>query len=173
MTVFAYRIELLTAGHDRTAFHCGVDALDQYFQTQVTQDIKRKVTTCHVLVAHETKQIAGFYTLASSSVPLGDLPQTTVRKLPRYPSVPTVRIGRLAVDRAFQGKKLGSVLIADAITRVARSNIGTFALMVDAKDDKAAAFYQHHGFIAFESQPRVLFLPMATALQLIDPSGTA
>lgn len=73
-------------------------ALDHYLKHQVSQDIRRRMTTCFVAVT-EGLQIAGFYTLASTSVLLLDLPAHLQKKLPRYPSVPAVRMGCLAVDQ--------------------------------------------------------------------------
>jgi predicted GNAT family N-acyltransferase len=84
------------------------------------------------------------------------------KKPPRYPTVPAVRMGRLAVDRAFKGQGLGGALLADALDRAARSEIAAFALFVDAKDKVATNFYQHHGFIALPNSPRSLFLPLST-----------
>jgi ribosomal protein S18 acetylase RimI-like enzyme len=72
-------------------------------------------------------------------------------------------MGRLAVDRDFKGQGLGGALLADALLRAARSEIAAFALVVDAKDEAAAAFYSHHGFIALPDTPLTLFLPLATA----------
>ena len=86
-----------------------------------------------------------------------------LRKLPRYPSVPAVRMGRLAVDQAFRGQGLGAALLADALTRIVRSEIAAYALVVDAKDEKAASFYRHHGFLQIATKPLTLFLPLATA----------
>jgi len=93
---------------------------------------------------------------------LTELPSSTGKKLPRYPTVPMVRMGRLAVDQAFRGQGLGSALLADALGRAARSEMAAHALMVDAKDAGAANFYQHHGFIALPDSPRTLFLPLAS-----------
>lgn len=92
---------------------------------------------------------------------LGDLPAEVVRRLPRYPSVTAVRMGRLAVDNVFKGQGLGGALLADALTRVIRSDIAAYALVVDAKDEVAANFYRHHGFIETGSRPLTLFLPLA------------
>ena len=110
----------------------------------------------------DSQRIAGYYILASASLLLVDLPASTGKKLPRYPTVPVVRMGRLAVDQAFKGQGLGGALLADAIDRTARSEFAAFALMVDAKDEAAAAFYRHHGFIALPSSPLIPFLPLAT-----------
>jgi ribosomal protein S18 acetylase RimI-like enzyme len=71
-------------------------------------------------------------------------------------------MGRLAVDQAFKGIGLGAALLADALERINRSKIASYALVVDAKDDEGAAFYRHHGFVALPDTRRRLFLPMAT-----------
>ncbi len=152
---------------DRAGFDCGVEPLDRYFRTQVSQDIKRRVSACFV-VCDAGGRIAGYYTLASASVLLSDLPEALAKKLPRSPSVPAVRMGRLAVDQAFKGMGLGAALLADALRRAATAEIAAYALVVDAKDEGAARFYARHGFIALPEQPLFLFLPLATVKSLID-----
>lgn len=151
----------LAAAHDRTVFNSGSQALDRYLREQVTQDVGRRVAACFVALA-DGPCIAGYYTLASTSLLLADLPASTGKKLPRYPTVPAVRLGRLAVDQTFKGQGLGGALLADALDRTARSEIAAYALMVDAKDETAAAFYRHHGFIALPDASLTLFLPLAS-----------
>lgn len=150
---------------DRQAFCSGAEPLDQYFRTQVAQDIKRRVTACFIATT-EDGRVAGYYTLASASILLSELPQDVTRKLPRYPSVLAIRMGRLAVDHAFKGQGLGAALLSDALSRAAGAEIAAYALLVDAKDVTAAAFYAHHGFIALPDQPITLFLPLATIKDL-------
>lgn len=156
-----FSLALLDATHDRTAFRSDSEPLNRYLREQVTQDIRRRVAACFVAITDE-QRIAGYYTLASASILLVDLPTNMSKKLPRYPTVPAVRMGRLAVDRAFKGQGLGGALLADALDRAARSEIAAFALFVDAKDKVATNFYQHHGFIALPNSPRSLFLPLST-----------
>ena len=156
-----FRLASLDAAHDRTAFCSASQALNRYLQEQVTQDIRRRVAACFVALA-DGQRIAGYYTLASASLLLADLPASTGKRLPRYPTVRAVRMGRLAVDQAFKGQGLGSALLADALDRAVCSEIAAFALVVDAKDQAAAAFYQHHGFIALSASPLTLFLPLAS-----------
>jgi GNAT superfamily N-acetyltransferase len=167
----AYRCEALAAHHDRTAFACGVAELDRYFHQQVTQDIRRRVTNCFVAVAEESGAVAGYYTLASAGIPVSELPAEIVRRLPRYPMLPAVRIGRLAVDGAFRGRGIGGLLLMDAAARAHRADQANYALLVDAKDDTAAAIYRHYGFIPFAGNARILFLPLATAARLLDDPG--
>lgn len=161
MSSAPFRLAPLNATHDRATFNSGAESLDRYLREQVTQDVRRRVAACFVALADE-QRIAGYYTLASASLLLADLPASTGKKLPRYPTVPAVRLGRLAVDLAFKGKGLGGALLADALDRAVRSEIAAYALMVDAKDGTAAAFYHHHGFIALPDSPRTLFLPLTT-----------
>src|ERR1700689_5053220 len=106
----AFRIEPLGDAHDRTGFRCGEEALDRYFQTQATQDIRRRVANCFVAVEIPTGQVAAFYTLSAASIAFVDLPPEETKRLPRYPTLPAVRIGRLAVDRRFKGRGLGSAM---------------------------------------------------------------
>lgn len=155
-----FRIEVLGPRHARDAFSCGIAALDHYLLTQASQDVRRRVGACYVAIEDGSGRIAGYYTLAAGGVPLTELPAELVRRLPRYPSVPVARIGRLAVDLAFHGRKLGAALLADAAVRAARSEVAVFALIVDAKDDSAARFYSHHGFEPFGGGPLRLILPL-------------
>jgi GNAT superfamily N-acetyltransferase len=125
------------------------------------------VTACFVAIAASDANgangtVAGYYTLASASVMLTDLPADLARKLPRYPSVPAVRMGRLAVAQAFKGQGLGAALLANALGRAVHAEIAAYALLVDAKDTSAAAFYAHHGFVALPDRALTLFLPLAT-----------
>ncbi|MDZ4100296.1 MAG: GNAT family N-acetyltransferase [Hydrogenophaga sp.] len=156
-----FQLALLDGAHERTKFNSGSEPLDRYLREQVTQDIRRRVAACFV-ASEDGTRIAGYYTLASASLLLAELPASTGKKLPRYPTVPAVRMGRLAVDQGFKGQGLGGALLADALGRVTRAEIAAYALMVDAKDDAAANFYRHHGFIALPDSPRTLFLPLAT-----------
>jgi GNAT superfamily N-acetyltransferase len=155
-----FRVVPLDASQDRSAFNSGSAPLDGYFQLRVTQDIRRRVTACFVALARD-QRVAGYYTLASASLALSDLPTSIGKKLPRYPTIPTVRLGRLAVDLDFKGQGLGGALLADAIYRATHSEIAAYALVVDAKDESAAAFYRHHGFIALPTSMQTLFLPLA------------
>jgi GNAT superfamily N-acetyltransferase len=118
---------------------------------------------CFVAVDTATQAIAGYYTLAATSVPASDLPPDVVKRLPRYPILPAALVGRLAVHQRFHRKGLGGVLLADAALRVIKGDTKAFALIVEAKDEKAVAFYQHHGFRRFASKPAALFLPIGTA----------
>jgi GNAT superfamily N-acetyltransferase len=124
----------------------------------------RTSSGCFVL-ASDTDEIAGFYALAATSVAFDSLPAALSKKLPRYRALPAMLIGWLAVANKHQGKGLGHALIADATIRTSQFGIGAFALIVDAKDAAAAAFYRKSGFMSIPDEERRMFLPIATALQ--------
>jgi GNAT superfamily N-acetyltransferase len=157
----AFSIVALGTGHDRATFSCGVEALDRYFREQVSQDVKRRATACYIALDVATGKVAGYYTLAAGGVPLDDLPESLAKRLPRYPSVPVARLGRLAVDLAYHGQKLGAALVWDAVMRAIRSEVAVAALVVDAKDGTAEAFYRHLGFVPLDGEGRRLVLPLA------------
>jgi ribosomal protein S18 acetylase RimI-like enzyme len=155
-----FRLGALGPSHDRNGFSCGVQVLDQYIASQANQDVRRRVSACYVALEVASGTIAGFYTLAAGSVPRSELLPDLSKQLPRYPTVPVARIGRLAIHKAFQGQHLGGALLADAALRAARSEVAVFALIVDAKDEAAASFYRHHGFESFGGQSRQLIVPL-------------
>jgi ribosomal protein S18 acetylase RimI-like enzyme len=131
---------------DRDGFDSGSAELDGYLARQAGQDQRRNVGACFLAIEMDTRIVAGFYTLSACHIHLKDLDEAARKKLPRYPVVPAVRLGRLAIDRHFQGRGLGSALIANAAMRAMRSEIAAAFLVVEAKDETAAAFYRHHGF---------------------------
>ena len=157
----SFVIEPLGA-HDRSSFSCGAAPLDRYLREQASQDVKRLVAGCFVVVEAATGTLAGYYTLAATSVAANDLPPPFVKRLPRYPLLPAALIGRLAVDQRYQDKGIGSALLADATLRVLRSDMKALALIVEAKDEKAVAFYLLQGFTPFASRPLSLYLPLET-----------
>jgi GNAT superfamily N-acetyltransferase len=161
-----FRIEPLASAHDRKMFSIGSELLDRYFRELVTQDVKRRVSNGFVALDDEDR-VAGYYTFAAASLPLTELSAEEAMRLPCYQLMPAGLIGRLAIDRRFQGQRLGGALIMDAAARAAGSDPAIFALIVDAKDEAAAAFYEHLQFRRFTSRPQALFLPIATALQAI------
>ncbi len=156
-------IEPLGAHHDRTAFSCGEPTLDAYLQRQASQDIRRRVAQVFIAVGNAPGKIAGYYSLSAASFEKDELPPALAKRLPHYP-VPAAVLGRLAIDREQQGRGLGETLLLDAIRRVVRASttIAVYAIIADAKSERAQAFYERYGFRAFASAPRRLFLPLET-----------
>jgi GNAT superfamily N-acetyltransferase len=154
------RIELLGRDHDRAGFVCGKEALDRYFQQQVMQDVRRHLATPFVMVMPDG-EIGGFYTLSSTALRLQELPENITKRLPRYPLIPATLIGRLATDRRYHGQGWGSFLLLDALHRCTTSGIASFAVVVDAIDDEARAFYLHASFLPLPDSPYRLYRRMS------------
>ena len=169
MTLTGITVEPLGRQHDRTAFHCGADALDRYLKQQARQDADKRVAAPFVAVNPPNTRVLGYYTLSASVVTLTDLPDELTRKLPRYPQLPVTLLGRLAVDQSARGRRLGEHLLLDALHRslTHADEIAAMAVVVDAKDENAAAFYRHYGFIPLQAQPRRLYVPMRVVAQLL------
>lgn len=159
------RVEVLGPQHDRNTFASGAEPLDRYFRIQAGQDGRKNMAAPFVLVL-PNGGIGGYYTLSSTAVKLAELPDTVARRLPRYPLVPATLLGRLAVDRRFQGRGYGRFLLADALLRVVRSEIASFAVVVDAKDDTARRFYERESFLPLLDEPLKLFRPVADLAKL-------
>jgi GNAT superfamily N-acetyltransferase len=162
-------IEPLRNDHDRSDFSCGNASLDRYLNEQAGQDLRRACATPFVLVpVRGNTSILGYYTLSSYGIDVGELPADVSKKLPRYPLIPATLLGRLAVDRRYQGQSIGEFVLMDALHRslVQSAEIAAAAVVVDAIDAGAANFYQHFGFIALPSIERRLFLPMKTIAEL-------
>jgi ribosomal protein S18 acetylase RimI-like enzyme len=155
--------------HDRARFSCGQPDLDAWFRLRASQDEKRNVARVFVAVDAELG-VVGFYSLSSLSLSLESLPEAVARKLPRYDAIPAALIGRLARDERVRGQGVGELLLADAIRRIlgAGRSIAVFAIVVDAKDERAVDFYRTFGFQAFPSRPKRLFLLTATAAAAFD-----
>lgn len=162
------RVEALGPQHDRNSFSSGVEPLDRYFRTQAGQDARKNIAAPFVLLLPDGV-IGGYYTLSSTAARLGELPVELTKRLPRYPVVPATLLGRLAVAQRFQGQGYGRFLLADALHRSVRSEIASFAVIVDAKDDAARRFYEREGFQPFPDQPMKLFRPTADIRKLFEP----
>ena len=153
--------------HDRTQFDCGVSILNDYLTKYAKQDVKRKASAVFVLVNRaDPKRVIGFYTLCATSVLLSELPEELTKKLPRYPEIPAILVGRLARDINFPG--VGGLLLSDAIARCVRvaSDIAASLIVVDSKGDAATRFYEKFGFLSLPKLDGRLFLPMQTAEKL-------
>ena len=164
-TTAAFLVEPLGPHRDRQRFDCGVEALNRYLQTQARQEMSRDVAVIYVLAPTEQQRtIAGYHSLSSTAVRLADLPETTRKRLPRYPLVPATLLGRLAVDQAYRGHGLGERLLIDALQRslTTSRSVASVAVVVDAKDEHGVLFYARYGFTPFPDQPLRVFLPMKT-----------
>jgi GNAT superfamily N-acetyltransferase len=158
----SFVVEALAEGHDRSRFDCCSDPLDRYIRQQASQDARRKIARVFVAVPEGGSEIAGFYTLSAASIERARLLPEAAKRLPHYP-VPVALIGRLAVGRRWAGRGLGKALLADALQRVLRASesIAMYAVLVEAKDERARRFYERFGFIPLPGSSRRLFFPLA------------
>ena len=147
--------------HDRANFQCGEPALDEYLRKYAVQQSAKGIGSVFVLVdSTQPSKILGFYTLSAAQIGVAQLSDAERKKLPRYP-VPCFRMGRLARSIEHSGAGIGGLLVGLAVDRClkARAHVGAYALLVDAKNEKAKAFYQHYGFTACVDSPMTLYLP--------------
>jgi predicted GNAT family N-acyltransferase len=162
------RIEALAKHHDRSGFACGVEALDRYLKQQARQDAEKHVAAPFVMVEPPGTAVLGYYTLSASVVSVTDIAADLAKTLPRYPQLPVTLLGRLAVDRRLKGQGMGEFLLVDALRRsLSRAaDVAAMAVVVDAKDDAAAAFYAHFEFKPLHSLQSRLYLSMTKVARL-------
>jgi len=158
-----WRIERLDRGYMREGFDCGKPSLNDFLRGLVSQYEKRNLGRTYVALREREERVLGYYTLASGAVAAESLPAKQAKKLPRH-AVPVVLLARLAVDRSVQGKGLGAFLLRDALTRSLdlSEKLGIHAVVVDALDAEAKAFYQRFGFLPLTDDEMRLFLPLGT-----------
>ena len=154
--------------HDRAGFSCGIASLDDWFRLRAGQDEKRNVARVFVAI-DDRGEIVGFYSLSSFTLDIADLPSGYAKRLPRYDAIPAALIGRLARDEKVRGEGVGDLLLADAIRRIigAARSLAVFAIVVDATNEKAAAFYRDFGFTPFPNRPLRLFMPASEAAEAV------
>lgn len=155
------QIVLLAGSHNRQAFDCGRAELNDWVRQVARQHQEKGLSKTFVAVqALEPERICAYYALTLSELDTTHMPQNLGKKLPRR--IPGIRLGRLAVDKSFQGKRLAELMLVDALTRARRiyQEAGGMGLFVDGIDDKAAGFYRHFGFTSSPGQPLLMFLPL-------------
>lgn len=158
------RVHPLTGSHDRQGFDCGRQELNDWLRKVARQHQDKRLSKAFVAsLEDEPDRICGYYALTLAELENRHLPESWQKKLPRR--IPGVRLGRLAVDRHYQGKGLGELLLVDALTRAQRihAEAGGIGLFADAIDVPAAGYYQRFGFNASPENPLLLFLPASLA----------
>ncbi|HWR16170.1 MAG TPA: GNAT family N-acetyltransferase [Terriglobales bacterium] len=148
---------------NRAAFLCGEEELDRYLHERASRDVKNKLSAVFILVSEEDpERILGYYTLSAQQVDSSLLPEELKKKTGRYKHLGVTLLGRLAVAKNQQGKGLGALLLVSALRQALESTerVMSFAVVVDAKNEDAASFYEKFGFIRLSD--RRLLLPMKT-----------
>jgi predicted GNAT family N-acyltransferase len=156
--------ELDPKRNDRGGFDCGVETLNRYLKNLATQHRTKGIATTFVLIdPNEPARILGYYTLSAAALSFEKLTDADRKGLPAYP-IPAVRIGRLASGGSVRGRGFGEMLLQNAIKRIlmARSTLGVFAVVVEAKNASAEAFYRKYGFRPCDAQSRQLYLLLGT-----------
>lgn len=161
---FDPKISPLMKRHNRGDFSCGKKPLDDYLQRRASQDMKRNLAAVFILEGKNEGDIAGFYALSSLSIEAGDLTEFSAKGLPTTRPVPCTLLGQFAIHEKWQRQKVGAWLLGHILHEVVThaKKVGSYALIVDAIDLEAQAYWHHCGFIKFPSTPDRLFLPMKT-----------
>ncbi|HWB94786.1 MAG TPA: GNAT family N-acetyltransferase [Puia sp.] len=156
------------SSHKKENFNCGKLLLDAYLHKQAKQDVKRRLSACFILP--DGNDIKGYYTLSTASVERRLLPQEIIKKLPpSYSDLPAILLGRLAVNKSYQGQGLGELILMDALKRsyLTSMQVGSMAVIVDPLDKEAVKFYEKYDFISLPDSGK-MFLPMATLASLFQ-----
>lgn len=162
--------EALNAGHDVSAFSCGKPALDAWLKTRALSNQQKGFTA--VMVVHEGNRVVGYYGLAPTSVIPTTMPRSIRTGQPPDP-VPCLLLGQLATDSGSAGRGVGSGLLKHALTRcvAAARLVGGRALIVNALDEEAAAFWRRRGFLPSRDDPHVLFRSISDIAQSLEAAG--
>lgn len=162
-----WAIEKLSGRHDRTAFDCDRDPLNDFLKKYAGQNQKSGISLTYVAIRPDSCKVEGYYTISAGAVEFADVPEDVRKGLPRYP-VPVAHVGRLAVDKTVKGKGLGRLLLLDAMERILRASdsIGIHAIEVQAKDGEAKSFYAKYGFVPLLDDPLHLYLSIQTVRKL-------
>ncbi len=154
----------------REIFDCGVGELNEYLQKYARQNHKKGIAKTVVAIPEAGNgDVAGYYSVSVGEIKREFLPENYRRGLPRYP-VPAMLLGKLAVDVKMQGSGLGKKLLINSFMKSLRlaSEVGIFAVKVDAKNESAKGFYLKYGFIPLENDPLSLFIPIASIAKMLE-----
>lgn len=157
-------IEKLSKEHKKSDFDCENTLLNNYIQKQAKQDVTRDLSACYVLNDDSDKRVLGYYTLSGNSIDRNDFPPELMQKMPpSYVNLPTILLGRLAIDKNEKGKGFGEVLLMHALEKCVNisESLGVLAVIVDPIDEKAITFYAKYGFILIPSNNK-MFIPIKT-----------
>lgn len=156
------RFERLNATHDRSAFDCGKEPLNEFIRQYALQNERKHNTRTYVMLPDDSNAVVGYFTTKVKSLEAEVVPES----LGGYP-MPVVLIARLALDNNYKGQGLGGLLLVEALKRIGRAaiEVGIRAIEVDAKDDQSRSFYLHYGFTPLQDDERHLYLPLKTLLK--------
>ena len=168
----AWHEEPISKRHDREAFDCGEEALNEFLRRYARKSHERGGAKTFLALSDADKSVLGFYSLSPASVDYARTPEIVRRGLARH-DVPGFRLARLAVDGRFQGKGLGGQLLLAAGRRclLAAAEVGGVVLVIDAKNERVAAWYASYGAVALVDAPLTLLLPLGTVEAALRKAG--
>lgn len=169
-------IELFDAErHDRTAFSCGVEQVDNFFKKTANKLANADNARVYVMT-DAAGRVIGFYALNAHAIDYRDLPKKFTRSRPSHGSIPAAFLSMIGVDTRFAGHGYGGDLLVDALVRVTRAaeNVGIAMIILDVLNDgnqnlidRRTALYARYGFQSLSSNPQRMFLPVATIRKLM------
>jgi GNAT superfamily N-acetyltransferase len=165
--------EPIARKHDRASFDCGEPALNEFLRRHARQSHDKGAAKTFLSVSKsDGKTIFGFYSLCPASLEYSRSPEIVRKGLARH-DLPVFRLARLAVNRPFQGHGLGGQLILAAGRRclLAATEVGGVALLIDAKNERAATWYASYGALPLTDAPLSLVLPLATVQAALESAG--
>lgn len=173
MTLPSWREEPIEKRHDRTGFDCGDTDLNDFLQRHARKSHEKGgAKTFLAIDDSDNTKILGFYSLSPASIAYERTPAVVKRGLARH-EVPVFRLGRLAVDKSFQGQGLGGQLLLAAGRRClyVSAEAGGVALLIDAKNERVAKWYASYGAVPFLDAPLSLLLPFKTIHSVLAAAG--
>ena len=168
----AWHEEPISKKHDREAFDCGDEALNEFLRRYARKSHERGGAKTFLAIGDADKSVLGFYSLSPASVDYARAPEIVRRGLARH-DVPGFRLERLAVDLRWQGRGIGGQLLLAAGRRclLAAAEVGGVVLVIDAKNERVAAWYASYGAVPLLDAPSTLLLPLATIQDALKRAG--
>ncbi|NET88986.1 MAG: GNAT family N-acetyltransferase [Kamptonema sp. SIO1D9] len=155
---------------NRDQFDCGIPELNEYLKKYARQNHRKGIAKTFVAISDENQRnVVGYYSVSMSEIKRESMPKDYQKKLPRYP-IPAIRIVKLGVDLSMQGRGLGKEILMQGLRRAVSlsSEVGIFAVAVDAINEQAKQFYLKYGFLPLEGEAFSLFIPISTVKEVID-----
>jgi len=160
---------LESKSHNRSNFSCEEESLTEYIQKRVSQDVKKGLAACFVILNNQS-EVIGYYTLTSESLNRDSIPEKYQKKVPGNYNAPVTLLGRLARDISQKGTDIGEYLLMDALHKsyiISKESVDSMALVVGPLSDYAIKFYEKYGFELIPDSGK-MFIPMRTIAKLFQ-----
>lgn len=172
MTVADWHEEPIDKRHDRDVFDCGDNDLNLFLQRHARQNHKKGGAKTYLAVRNGDSRVLGYYSLSPASIAYAETPEVIRRGLARH-EIPVFRLARLAVDKSVQGQGLGGQLLLAVGRRslLVASQVGGVALLINAKNERAANWYSGYGAVPLQEDNLTLLLPFKTIHAALVAAG--